>query len=228
MAGTSKRTVRQNRSDGTESFDQTGGEAPIINTQTTGPTDAPSGGDTTGREQTPQAEIPSPTNPLDTQAAFPGLEFLTTQAVPVKKTGAHSPNAYTKKKRQEQAAQTTVVLLAIIEGMLTTAFGDECALTSSERDMIEPPFARIMARLNPATSAIVEKYSDPILLAVGLMAWGSRLWGIQAERIKLAKLTPKNSLEPRPIDPNEAARVLAANTPAVSDVVPLESLQVMN
>ena len=42
--------------------------------------------------------------------------------------------------------------------------------------MIEDPMSRIFERMDPGTSAMLEKYADPVLLAFGFMTWGIRVW----------------------------------------------------
>lgn len=54
--------------------------------------------------------------------------------------------------------------------------GSEARMDEEERKMIEDPMARIFERMDPGAMAMLEKYSDPVLLAFGFMTWGIRVW----------------------------------------------------
>lgn len=56
------------------------------------------------------------------------------------------------------------------------AFGETAAMTQPENKMIEDPLNRMMERLDLDTSKIVGVWTDPIMLLLGLVAWGSRVW----------------------------------------------------
>jgi hypothetical protein len=62
------------------------------------------------------------------------------------------------------------------------AVGGGARMTEEEHSAIFDPMARIMARLDPATNAAVEKYTDPVLLIFGLGMWGVRVWTELAEQ----------------------------------------------
>jgi len=47
-----------------------------------------------------------------------------------------------------------------------------------ERAMMVDPLARIMARMEPGTAELIEKWSDPVILLFGFATWGARLWTI--------------------------------------------------
>lgn len=80
------------------------------------------------------------------------------------------------KKAKEQAAQSAVVLLTILDGAIGLALGPECQMTPDEQRMISEPLSRIMARMTPETTELIDKYTDPVLLVFGLMAWGGRVF----------------------------------------------------
>jgi hypothetical protein len=78
-------------------------------------------------------------------------------------------------------------------------------MTADEKAMINEPLARIMARMTPETSEIIDRYTDPILLAFGFIMWGSRVFFVlqrQANEAKpkLVKPQPEyNPAKPIPI-----------------------------
>jgi hypothetical protein len=45
-----------------------------------------------------------------------------------------------------------------------------------ERAAIEGPLARIMERMSPVTNALLEKWSDPILLIFAVGTWAGRVY----------------------------------------------------
>lgn len=56
------------------------------------------------------------------------------------------------------------------------AFGENAAMTQPENKMIGDPLNRMMERLDLDTSQMVGVWTDPIMLLLGLIAWGSRVW----------------------------------------------------
>ena len=81
-----------------------------------------------------------------------------------------------RKKRQQQAEQATTVLLTLLDGAVGMSLGEGARMTDDEQGMIAEPMARIMARLDPGTTAMLEKWTDPILLVFGFAMWGARVW----------------------------------------------------
>jgi hypothetical protein len=51
-----------------------------------------------------------------------------------------------------------------------------------EKTMILEPLKRMMARLDYAKTQLVEKWTDPILLSMGMAAWMGRVYRIQADK----------------------------------------------
>jgi len=109
------------------------------------------------------------------------------------------------KKAKEAAAQSALTLLTILDGAIGISLGPECQMTADEKAMINEPLARIMARMTPETSEIIDRYTDPILLAFGFIMWGSRVFFVlqrQANEAKpkLVKPQPEyNPAKPIPI-----------------------------
>lgn len=140
----------------------------------------------------------------DATAAIPGtsvsaqvapkestLEFAGVPAAP-KKRGQGSPTyavTVSAKARKAQAEQTGLVILTIVDGMIQTLLYPECAMTADERAMIEPPLYRILERLDPGLSSTMEKFTDPVMLGMGLVMWGLRIFQVVSD---------KNAEKPRP------------------------------
>jgi hypothetical protein len=82
------------------------------------------------------------------------------------------------KAAQDASNQQLVILFTLIDGLAEMGLGPEARLLPFEREMIEQPLARMMARLGPATKEIVEAWTDPITLIVGLGFYGVRLAGM--------------------------------------------------
>jgi hypothetical protein len=49
-------------------------------------------------------------------------------------------------------------------------------MTADEHAMIDEPLARILARLAPETTELIDRWTDPLLLATGLVMWGARVF----------------------------------------------------
>jgi hypothetical protein len=128
----------------------------------------------------------------------PSLDFQGVTEEPKRKKGRPPIPAISARQRKSQAQQTADVLLTITDGMTATLIGPECVMLSNEREMIEPPLSRILERLDPLASALIEKYTDPIMLAMGLAMWGLRIWQVQSARIEAQKKPKPNRLEPMP------------------------------
>ena len=53
--------------------------------------------------------------------------------------------------------------------------------------MILAPLLRILSRLDYATTQVIEKWTDPILLAMGMLAWSGRIYRLQSEKAESDK-----------------------------------------
>ena len=91
-----------------------------------------------------------------------------------------------ERKRQadakESAEGAATVLLLIMDGMVGASFGEDCRMDEHEKTMILEPLLRILSRLDYATTQVIEKWTDPILLGMGLLAWSSRIYRLQSEK----------------------------------------------
>lgn len=63
--------------------------------------------------------------------------------------------------------------------VVVTWLGAECAMEKREADMLEPPIARILARLTPEQSQKVSVFIDPMVMLIALGMWGNRIIRIQ-------------------------------------------------
>jgi hypothetical protein len=102
--------------------------------------------------------------------------------------------------------QTVLMLITILDGLAVAAIGPEAALLPFEREMIEGPASRILARMDAGAREAVDKWSDPVTLIIGLGFWGSRLAGMQAAREK-ANSKPAPTLEFKAPPPVESSPV---------------------
>jgi len=96
----------------------------------------------------------------------------TVKVPPVKLTGKAA------RKAKEQAEVSARLLLMVLDSAVGAAFGEEAKLLDYEAEMLIDPLGRMMLRAGPATTAALEKYTDPILLLFGLVTWGSRVFSI--------------------------------------------------
>lgn len=80
-----------------------------------------------------------------------------------------------RKMAKKEAVQTAVILLALLDGIGTIAFGKNAGMLDYEKDMIKEPLERILQRMDITSSAALAKWSDPIMLFMGLSAWITRV-----------------------------------------------------
>ncbi len=81
-----------------------------------------------------------------------------------------------KREIEAQAKQTCEVLLNFMDLAVSMAFGEEARMTPQIRESIADPGARILERLTPETSEMIAKYTDPVMLALGLTAWATHIY----------------------------------------------------
>lgn len=89
-----------------------------------------------------------------------------------------------KASRDAVAASVYAVML---NGLAMTVAGPDAIMQEGERQMIEPPLARILAKMDEKTRAQVEQYSDPLMLCFGLAAWGSRIYRMEQDKRQQAQ-----------------------------------------
>lgn len=84
----------------------------------------------------------------------------------------------TENKNQLISA-TAIVLMTVIDGLVIGAFGEAAHMNQTEKTMIAAPLERVLAKFNLGNNTVLDKYLDPVLLAMGLMAWGMRISRLQ-------------------------------------------------
>ena len=102
-------------------------------------------------------------------------------------------------KTQKQAEETTLALITITNQLVSFYFGRECEMSDIERDMIEEPLVRMISKVDPAKMQQVNDYTDPLLLMVGIAAWGYRIYNAKTEN---ARPAPQQPGEPAPEIPS--------------------------
>jgi len=124
------------------------------------------------------------------------------------------------RKAKEQAAQSALTLLTILDGAIGISLGPECQMTQDERAMILEPLARIMARMTPETSEMIDKYTDPVLLTFGFIMWGSRVFFVLQRQANEAKPKP---VKPQPeYNPSAPLPVFQSVTSDMASGIPTE------
>jgi hypothetical protein len=83
-------------------------------------------------------------------------------------------------------AENAAVILSILDGLAMSVIGPDGVMNEIEKTLIQEPLERIMGRLDWEVGETIGKWSDPILLVFGMVAWGSRLMDIAREKKALA------------------------------------------
>lgn len=85
-----------------------------------------------------------------------------------------------------------------------------------ERELIEAPLQRMMKRLDPAITGAIEKYTDPLLVVMGLITWGARVWQIQLAKLRAARQAQQaaRETEAQQVTPIESAPLPVYDAPA--------------
>ena len=79
-------------------------------------------------------------------------------------------------------AQASRLVMQLVESLAVQNLGEDVRLTTAERNLIEPPLGRIMARMSPQGAAAFAAFADPVLLLTGLFMWGGRLMAAREAR----------------------------------------------
>lgn len=96
-----------------------------------------------------------------------------------------------------------MVMLTMFDGLISMALGPECALLPAERELIDEPLQRMLKRVDPTITGAIEKYTDPLLVTMGLITWGARVWQIQLAKMRAARA--EREAQQRPTIPEAAA-----------------------
>lgn len=111
-------------------------------------------------------------NGAGAQAA--AVSTLTVESVKATDRAARDRARRAANKSKESAQSTAFVLLTLLDGAVSVGLGIDAAMTDFERQMIEPPLTRMLARYTDLSDKIAQ-FSDPVMLLIGLGAWGARL-----------------------------------------------------
>lgn len=71
------------------------------------------------------------------------------------------------------------LVIASSNTVVVTWLGNECAMERREAEMLEPPIARILARLPAGQAQKVSVFIDPMVILIALGTWGNRIIRIQ-------------------------------------------------
>jgi hypothetical protein len=108
-------------------------------------------------------------------------------------------------KGEKETAALAAILLTVCDGFIISNYGDMARMTQVEKAMIEPPLTRVLGRLDVAANDALNKYLDPVLLALGFLAWGMRINRIAKENTP-HKDSPKEPEPARPMQRPEPSR----------------------
>lgn len=116
------------------------------------------------------------------------------------------------------AIETAQLFLNVLDSLAYTAVGDQGKMLAGEKEVLEPPLARVVARMDERTALLIQTVSDPLAILIGLGAWGSRLMAIRREQsqaadqaARMAAFTPT---------PQQAAPV---TTPTAAPTMPVQN-----
>jgi len=129
--------------------------------------------------------------------------------VGVAKRGSRSgPHKTAKQKRAEAQAEAqgiSALLLMMLQAIAIQVVGPAAALLPQERQMLNDPLSRILARADKGVMERVQMYADPLMLGMGLLMWGSRLASIVAARRAAPKPVMRAAPPPAPTNSHAPA-----------------------
>lgn len=163
--------------------------------------------ETPGNGRTPGAGIPPTPPEIIAEAEATSAVGVPPVTVEKVKSEVKAPNRgplpKLKQAKIDVANQTAVVVLALLDGIMTVLAGPGAVMNEGERAMLVEPLARMLAKLELTQNAVIQKYSDPVLFLMGLIAWGSRVIREKATERK-TKETPleasQRTEEPPPVE----------------------------
>lgn len=79
----------------------------------------------------------------------------------------------------DNSAQQAALLITILSATASTIAGPGAAMLDHERELIEGPLIRMIARMPAAARENLDKYIDPATLLFGLAVWGMRAWSVR-------------------------------------------------
>lgn len=155
-----------------------------------------------GDSPTPPGESPTPTpNPAALEESQPD-STVRAETIGVKEVKSDKVNPLLiEDKTQEftlDISSSSIVLMALLDGLAGLLFGPDARMNDTERALINEPLERILKRLSPEVVKAVSQWGDYVMLAMGLIAWGSRITRLQKET---AEKTQKEKAPTRPPAP---------------------------
>lgn len=206
----------------------------------TGPIKSKSGTDETAKgtgvipggnqAETAQASV----NPLVDNFDLTGLETdqytdeavtvkteKTTQPAPDEKGAAWRMNPQARKLAKREAQQTAVILLTMLDGIAAMFYGPNAGMMDYEREMVTGPLERILMRMDIVSTDALARWSDPLLLAMGLVAWISRVNRERAEARQTSNQEPAQEPTQAPPRPRPEPK---NGTPPPGDIILTEQL----
>lgn len=115
-------------------------------------------------------------------------ETFTLKSTQPKRRG-RQPAASNKQKFTSTVAENPAnyamwsqVLIASGNTVVVTWLGADCAMEKREAEMMEPPIARMLARMPVSASQKVATFIDPMVVLIALGMWGNRIIRVQREK----------------------------------------------
>lgn len=118
------------------------------------------------------------------------------------KRAAWRATAASRKLAKKEAQQSAIILLSLIDGLASMAFGPLASMNEFERSTLQEPLERILQRIDLTSSEALAKWSDPILLVMGLTAWASRVMRERQEQHRPPGFNPNNG-DDKPPEPKK-------------------------
>lgn len=128
----------------------------------------------------------------------------------------------------DQGLPLSALTLGVLNSGVVAMFGPDCGLLPGEQSVLQPPLARIIARLPAGDAAKAAVFIDPLVLIFGLAVWGRRIILLkQAEQAKRATVSESEFLrasgmaQTEPVRPIETSPIQFRNrtTPATDGIV---------
>lgn len=95
------------------------------------------------------------------------------------------------------------IVLTLIDGVVQLGFGADAAMNREERRMLSEPLDRMIAKLPANRVMQLTQYVDPLMLLIGLVAWGSRIARLKEQAKPQAIPAPTSPTNQPPAQPSE-------------------------
>ena len=118
----------------------------------------------------------------------------------------------------ELVGGSAALLIMLLDGIGMLALGDYAKMNNAEKNMIEEPLKRILAKVSPGSLQMIGKYGDPVMLSMGLLAWVSRVT-MESRKRKENPKPVSNEPEPKILTPTPTASVNEVNTAPPADII---------